>query len=558
MLMTLNVKNFAIIDNISIDFTEGFTVLTGETGAGKSLIIDAISLLFGERASNDLIRYGEQKATIEGVFSNYDKKIIELLDEYNIEYDENDCLIIKRELYTTGKSICKINNQTISLNQLKQISEYIGDIHSQLETFGLINPKNYISFLRDEEIDQLLEEYNNNLKSYRKLLSDIKELENKISENSLKEDYLRYQLKELENANLSLDEEQLLNNELKILSNSEKMKSLILSIKEIYSDSDILGHIYETISSFEKLSNYDERFIELKKIVEDAYYNLEDISNSKLLNNSSYDFDENRFNEINERLNLYSDLKRKYKKSISELIEYYKSIKEDLENIGNYEFISQELNKKMVLSLQNTLNIAKKIRIKRKENALLIEEAIKNHLLDLQLNNARFEIFFNEINDDLTQPTFLKDGIDTIDFMVSFNKGEPLKSLSKTASGGELSRFMLAMKTILGDKLPMQTKIFDEIDSGVSGSIAYSIGKKLVSISKNSQVLCITHLPQVACLAKNHYKISKINDGNRTYTKITLLNFEERVYEIASMISNGNVTEISIKYAEELLMKSIV
>ena len=550
MLMTLNVKNFAIIDNISIDFNDGFTVLTGETGAGKSLIIDAISLLFGERASNDLIRHGEQKATIEGIFSNYDNKIIELLNEYNIDYDEEDCLIIKRELYATGKSICKINNQVISLNQLKLFSEYIGDIHSQLETFGLINPKNYISFLRDDDIDNYLELYNLNLKAYKKSLSDLQELESKISENSLKEDYLRYQLSELEKADLSIDEEQNLISELKILSNSEKMKSLILSIKDTYSNNDLLDQIYESISSFDKLSSFDERFLELKKIVEEAYYNLEDVANNRLLNNSSYDFDESRFNEINDRLNLYSDLKRKYKKSTNELIEYYNTIKQDLENIGNYDLIKVELIKKTQLYYKETLSIAHSIRLKRQTNAKIIEKEIKEHLFDLQLNNAKFEIIFNEIDNNIQ---FLKDGIDTIDFMVSFNKGEPLKPLSKTASGGELSRFMLALKTILGDKLPMQIKIFDEIDSGVSGSIAYSIGKKLVNISKKSQVLCITHLPQVASLANNHYKISKVVNNDRTYTKISLLSFDERVHEIAVMISNGNITESSIKYAEELL-----
>ena len=204
MLVTLNVKNFAIIDNIQIDFENGLTVLTGETGAGKSLIIDAISLLFGERASNELIRNGEQKATIEGVFSNYDNKIIEYLQEYNIEYDENEFLLIKRELYQSGKSICKINNQTISLSQLKQVSEFIGDIHSQLETFGLINPKNYLSFLKNEEIDNLLINYSNELKQYKKYVSDLNDLENIITENSLKEDYLKYQLNELDKSSLSV------------------------------------------------------------------------------------------------------------------------------------------------------------------------------------------------------------------------------------------------------------------------------------------------------------------------------------------------------------------
>lgn len=549
MLVTLNVKNFAIIDNIQIDFENGLTVLTGETGAGKSLIIDAISLLFGERASNELIRHGEQKATIEGVFSNYDNKIIEYLQEYNIEYDENEFLIIKRELYQSGKSICKINNQTISLSQLKQVSEFIGDIHSQLETFGLINPKNYLSFLKNDEIDNLLINYSNELKQYKKYVSELNDLENKITENSLKEDYLKYQLNELDKANLSIEEEIELSNELKILSNSEKMKTLISTIKDSFDNNDLLSNLYESISAFDKLSSFDERFNELKKITEEAYYNLEDVSNNKLLSNSLYDFDERRFNEINDRLGLYSDLKRKYKKNISELIEYQNKLRLDLENIGNFDLLKDNLNKNIVKSYNNTLDYAKRISQLRKNNAIIIENTIKEHLLDLQLNNAKFEILFNETNEII----FNKDGIDSIDFLVSFNKGEPLKPLSKTASGGELSRFMLALKTILGDKLPMQTKIFDEIDSGVSGNIAYSIGKKLKNISKNSQVLCITHLPQVASLADNHLKISKDVIDNRTFTKIKLLSYEERINEIASMISNNNISEASLKYAEELL-----
>ena len=252
MLVTLNVKNFAIIDNIQVDFNKGLTVLTGETGAGKSLIIDAISLLFGERASNDLIRHGEPKATIEGIFSDYDSKITNILDELSIDYDENDFLFIKRELYQNGKSLCKINNQNVSLNQLKQISEYIGDIHSQLETFGLINPKNYISFLRDDKIDLLINDYQNELKEYKNALSKLENLENNIKENSMKEDYLKYQLNELDKANLNIDEEISLSEELKILSNSEKVKSLIQSLKETYNDSDVLDN---NVSSNDMVNN---------------------------------------------------------------------------------------------------------------------------------------------------------------------------------------------------------------------------------------------------------------------------------------------------------------
>lgn len=547
MLVTLNVKNFAIIDNIQVDFENGFTVLTGETGAGKSLIIDAISLLFGERASSDLIRYGEQKAIIEGVFSNYDSTIKSLLEDIDIEYDDNDFLLIKREIYLNGKSLCKINNQTVSLSQLKLISSYIGDIHSQLDTFGLINPKNYLSFLKDNFIDEELMKYSNLLKNYNSLVLKAKKLEDEINENNLKKDYLEYQFNELEKANLNLEEENNLNNEFKILSNSEKVKTLIYSLKQTYTENNLLDSIYESISILSKLSDYDKSFEDMKKIVEDAYYSLESISTDKLLNDNNYDFNEQRFNEINERLTLYSDLKRKYKKNINELIEYKNNIKNSLYSIENYDSTKAELEFEIKKIYNNLLSSATIISDRRKENAKKLINNIKNHLDDLQLNNVKFEIQFKE------NVGFTKDGIDEIDFMISFNKGEPLKPLSKVASGGELSRFMLALKTVLGDQLPMQIKIFDEIDSGVSGSIAYSIGKKLLTISKKSQVLCITHLPQVTSVADNHFKIEKTTNDNKTYTLIKKLNYNERINEIANLLSNGNITENSLRYAEELL-----
>lgn len=551
MLVTLNVKNFAIIDNIQVDFESGLSVLTGETGAGKSLIIDAIALLFGDRASNELIRHGEQKATIEGFFSNYDKRITELLDEFSIEYDEDEYLIIKRELYQNGKSICKINNQTISLSQLKQISEFIGDIHSQFDTLGLVNPKNYLSFLRDNEIDNNLIIYSENYKKYKDALNKLKHLEKSILENSLKEDYLKYQLNELLNAQLNVEEEVNLNNELKLLSNSEKIKSLLYSLKDTYLDSECLSKIYDSINVLDKLSSYNEAFLNFKNVVEEAYYNLEAVASDKLLSINSFDFDERRFNEINDRLGLYSDLKRKYKKSTIELIEYRDQIQSDLESIENSDVLKAELEKETKEYYNKTLEVCKLIRKTRMNNSVIIINDIKKHLQDLQLLNANFNIVFNDLDD--TNIIFNKDGIDEVDFLVSFNKGEPLRPLSKIASGGELSRFMLALKTVLGDKLPMQTKIFDEIDSGVNGGIAYSIGKKLQTISLNSQVLCITHLPQVASIANNHYKISKKIENNRTYTHIELLNKEQRIKEIASLLSNGNITETSLKYAEELL-----
>ncbi|MCI5938935.1 MAG: DNA repair protein RecN [Acholeplasmataceae bacterium] len=547
MLATLNVKNFAIIDNIKIDFNDGLTVLTGETGAGKSLIIDAISLLFGERASNDLIRYGEDKATIEGLFSNYDSNIKGLLNKYDIDYDESDYLIVKRELYASGKNICKINNQNVTLNQLKEISMYIGDIHSQLETFGLINPKNYILFLHNSKTNELLELYENNLKKYRKAKKEYDELISKNDENTKRLDFIKYQLNELTQAKLSLSEEEELKNESKFLSNFEDVSSTLFELKNNFLNDQTLSNLYESLNLMQKLSKYDEKYLEFKNILEEAYYNIEEVANDKSLSVNVIDFDERRLDEVNERLAIYSELKRKYKMTTEELIAFKEKLENTINEVDNFDFNLKELEKNVNIYLDEVMNAGNNLHEERVKISKQIMNEIMPHLLDLQLNNTLFEIDVNNTKN------LLRDGLDEVNFNVTFNKGEPVKPLSKIASGGELSRFMLALKTVLGDNLPMQTKIFDEIDSGVSGNVAYSIGKKLHNISKTSQVLCITHLPQVASVADHHIKISKTLIEGRTITKIDVLDYDGRVQEIASMISNGVPTEASLNYAKELL-----
>ena len=547
MLATLNVKNFAIIDNIKIDFNDGLTVLTGETGAGKSLIIDAISLLFGERASNDLIRYGEDKATIEGLFSNYDSNIKGLLNKYDIDYDESDYLIVKRELYASGKNICKINNQNVTLNQLKEISMYIGDIHSQLETFGLINPKNYILFLHNSKTNELLELYENNLKKYRKAKKEYDELISKNDENTKRLDFIKYQLNELTQAKLSLSEEEELKNESKFLSNFEDVSSTLFELKNNFLNDQTLSNLYESLNLMQKLSKYDEKYLEFKNILEEAYYNIEEVANDKSLSVNVIDFDERRLDEVNERLAIYSELKRKYKMTTEELIAFKEKLENTINEVDNFDFNLKELEKNVNIYFDEVMNAGNNLHEERVKISKQIMNEIMPHLLDLQLSNTLFEIDVNNTKN------LLRDGLDEVNFNVTFNKGEPVKPLSKIASGGELSRFMLALKTVLGDNLPMQTKIFDEIDSGVSGNVAYSIGKKLHNISKTSQVLCITHLPQVASVADHHIKISKTLIEGRTITKIDVLDYDGRVQEIASMISNGVPTEASLNYAKELL-----
>jgi len=557
MLISLNVKNFAIIDNIQLDFTntrdKGLYVMTGETGAGKSLIIDAIGLLFGARASSNLIRYGEDKAIITGLFSDYNNQMINILSKYSITYDVNDYLIIQRTLYKSGKSICKINNEMVTLSQLNELSAYIGDIHSQNDSFGLINDKNYLNFISNDDVKKQLVAYQVSYNEYKNMKNDLEELKRKNDENIKKKDFLMYQVNELEKAHLSITEEQELKEKLKYLANFNKINDEIQSFRQIYDDENALGLIQSSLSSLEKLKEMDSRYQESYKTLEEAYYNIEDLCNNSLLYVNDGDVNSKDIDSINDRLGKYSDLKRKYKMDISEIVKYYETIKQDLYDVDNYDILLLKKEKELKSQYDKTFELAYAIRKSRMDYAKLLTENILENLNDLELPNTNFIIDFNKL--DKKKVAFLPDGIDIVDFLVSFNKGEPVKPLYKVASGGELSRFMLALKTVLGDQLPLQIKIFDEIDSGISGKVAHSIALKIKKISNKSQVLCITHLPQVASVGDIQYKISKEIKENRTFTIIHKLNKDERIIEIASMISNGKVTNASEALAKELLNK---
>lgn len=544
MLLSLHVQNFAIIDNINIDFKDHMTVLTGETGAGKSLIIDAIGLLFGSRSSSTLVRFGEEKAIIEGIFSSIPLEIQEFTNS-----TEDDVLIIRREIYSNGKSVVKINNKTTTLSQLIQFSELIGDIHTQFDTQRLFNPKHYLSFIDDETISNLLNDYKENLKQYNLINKEYKKLINKSDDNIQKLEFFKYQIKELELANLSLDEEEELKLKSKYAENFENIVNNLKEVETLFNDEKTLDNIYLSIANLAKLESIDEKYLKFKSRIEDSYYNLVDTLDDLTKEYKSLDFNEAELESINDRLGVYSDLKRKYKKTTSEIIDYYQEITNEVNNIENYDFIIGKLEKELENSYKKTLNSALLI---RKQRLILANELEKNILLnlkDLKLEKTKFEIEFNNIEN----PSFKNDGIDEIDFLISFNIGEPLKPLSKVVSGGESSRFMLALKALVSDKLNLQTIIFDEIDNGVSGEIAYSIANKIKSIAKKSQVLCVTHLPQVAAIANHQLNITKVVEEGRTLTKIDELSFDNRVIEIAKMISNDQITVASTNLAKELL-----
>ena len=546
MIVALTVQNFAIIDNITIEFSEGMTVLTGETGAGKSLVIDAIGLLFGRRASTDLIRFGENKAVIEGIFSEYPAATAKIID---ITAGTEDYLVIRREIHANGKSICKINNNIVTLSLLAEIAEELGDIHTQFDTQGLFKPKNYLQFIDNREVNDLLEEYQVNLAKYREVSLQFKKLSGKSDMAQQNLELLQFQKTELAKAKISEEEEITLKARSTYLSNFEEISHHIKAIIDLYREKNILADIYQSILALTKLVEYDPKYSNYKTRLEEYYYGLEDLIAEISRDYKEFEYDENEFDRINERLTLYADLKRKYRRSTAELTAFYREICDEIDKIENYDYHLSELKKQKDKAYQETLAIAKTIRAKRMVLAEQLTSQIKTGLADLQLKNTEFKIIFN----DTDSIQFKNDGIDVIDFMISFNPGEPLRPLSKVASGGELSRFMLALKTLVFEKIKLQTVVFDEIDIGVSGAIAHSIAHKIKQIASKVQVLCVTHLPQVAATADNHLSIAKKVTADRTVTLIANLDKQSRIDEIGKMISNGEATPASKALAAELL-----
>lgn len=556
MLTSLTVSNFAIIDNISIEFEDKLSVLTGETGAGKSLIIDAIGLLLGERASSSMVRQDADKAIIEGVFCNYNPRINEILEEIGID-NSDDTLIVKREINKNGKSISRINGFVVTLNQLESIAGLLADIHTQLDTKKLFDVRNYVEFVDNEVSNGILndylkcrEEYFNAYKAYKKILKEIKDGQENL-------DFYKYRLNELKNLQLDINEIDNLEQELYVLNNYETIYNNICSVKEIFKTNNIVNGLYDLKNIISKLTSVDSKYLAIKDNLENMYYELDDLETT--INNEirSLEFDEERLNYINNRLSLLKDVQRKYKKNIEELIEYQKELQSFVDNFEQSDFLIEEAKKNTITTFEELVKKAQELSIVRKANAKLLKENIMKTLTDLCLDKVQMEIVFNDVdyNSFENSAIFKDNGVDEIDFLVSFNPGESLKPLSKVASGGEMSRVMLAFKTHILENVGLSTIIFDEIDTGISGEVANAVAVKLKAISKKTQVLSITHLPIVASAADQHLFVKKKVVNDRTVTSITKLSKEERIKEIATMISSQKDEITSQLLAESMIDK---
>lgn len=545
MLKSLFISSFVIIDHTQIDFEEGMTALTGETGAGKSIIINALEQLCGARASSSLVRKGSKKAIIEGVFDMNDN-IEEIFDDLNIEADDD--IVITKEIYENGRSTIKINYRTVTNSALKQIAPYLLDIHSQYQTQEIFNIKNHLKilegFIQGKDAD-LLSQYQEYYNSYKEITQKIKKLEKEdMSDERI--EYYQKQYDELKDFEYTDEDIDSLENELKTLKNYESMHEHIKSFNDYMNDRQgALSLMNDALDSLENM-NDQEPFTALYEDFYNQYYSIQDTVEHIQDSFDAIDFDEYRFNELQEELFKIHRLQRKYGYSVDNIYKAQSELKEKLNASLNREEILSELNKQKEDTYKKAYRISDQLSDIRKENAILFENKLKKELEDLYLSDAKLHVDFKECN--------LNDmGKDDVIFTVSMNKGQAYTPLNETASGGEISRLMLAIKTITMSQLGINTIVFDEIDTGVSGKVADAIGMKMHMIAKDNQVICITHLPQVAIHADHHYAIKKSSDEDSTYSDLVVLNEEERIEEIAKMLSGDVITAEAIENAKRLL-----
>ena len=552
MLSELSITNFAIIERLSISFEKGLTVLTGETGAGKSIIIDAIHLLVGGRGSSDFVRHGEDRAEIEGLF---------LLENASTVYDkaqelgikiEDDMVVLRREITKSGKSVCRINGKLVTIAILREMGGSLVDIHGQHEHQELMDETKHLSLLDQfgsKQITKSLSEYEQIYAKYEQAIRKLKSLNDNEQQMAQRVDLYQFQLNEIVQAQLQLDEDEKLMDEKKQLSNFERIfESVQTSYNALKDEQKGLDWISLVMGEMETAAELNPEYKDMAEAVSNSYYMLEEVAGSLRSQLDNLEYDPQRINEIEARLNEINGLKRKYGQTISGILEYGAKIEEELETLLNKETHIDQL-KKEISSLKKDLIIeGNELTSLRKKLAGDLTDAIHNELKQLYMQKTVFEVKIN------SGETFIsKSGMDEIEFYLSTNPGEPLKPLSKIASGGELSRIMLALKSIFSKHQEITSIIFDEVDTGVSGRVAQAIAEKIHKVSTDSQVLCISHLPQVAAMADTHLYIEKETQDGRTKTKVKDLDHEGKIKEIGRMISGVEITDITKKHAQELL-----
>ncbi|KAF1303237.1 DNA repair protein RecN [Candidatus Enterococcus willemsii] len=552
MLLELTIENFAIIPSLHLSFHEGMTALTGETGAGKSIIIDAMGLLAGSRGSSDYIRQGADKCLLEGLFElPKQSSCVQLLDELGIEHEE-DVLIVQRDMSVSGKSVCRVNGRIVTLTNLRRIGMYLVDIQGQNEHQELLQPERHLALVDSfgsESFKQQLADYQIKYSEFRQLEKQVHSIQANEQSYVQRIDMLQFQQEEIQQAELQPNEEEQLIEERDKLSNFQKILDGLTQSYQLLSseESNSLDGVSMALNELQGISHLDAEYEQISENVQSAYYLLQEAASDLSRQIDHLELDEERLEEVVSRLETIRQLKRKYGESIPAILAYYEEISRELSEVNMSEEQLEELEKRLAFKQQEIWQLAERLHVQRKNIAAGLEKAILQELSELYMENAQFDVHFH------SEKNLRETGFDQVEFYLTTNPGEPLKPLVRVASGGELSRILLALKTIFSKAQGMTSIVFDEVDTGVSGRVAQAIAEKIAKIATDSQVLCITHLPQVAAVADYQYFISKSVKEGRTETKVEQLTSDERVNEIARMLSGAEITDLTLEHARELL-----
>ena len=550
MLLEISIKNFAIIEAISLNFEKGMTVLTGETGAGKSIIIDAMNMMLGARATTDVIRHGAPKAEIEGLFSVENSHALQMIfDEQGIEL--GDEIIIRREILQNGRSVSRVNGQMVNLSVLRSIGQYLVDIHGQHDQEELMRPQLHIQMLDgfgDADFLELKQAYQTNFDAYRKMRKQLLEIKKNQEEHKARIEMLEFQMAEIESASLQPGEDLKLNQERDKLLNHKNIADTLTNAYTMLDNEEFssLANVRSAMNDMESLEDYDAEYREISSSLSESYYVLEDVTKRLEDIIEDLDFDGNRLMQIEIRLDLLYAITRKYGGNVDDVLMYFAKITEEYNLLTGNNLSSDDMEaelKKLEVSL---VDLATKLASARHNLAQQLEIEIQQELRDLYMDKARFQVQF-------TKGKFTREGNESVEFYISTNPGEDFKPLVKVASGGELSRLMLAIKSAFSRKEGKTSIVFDEVDTGVSGRVAQAIAQKIHKIGQNGQVLAISHLPQVIAIADYQFFIEKISNEHSTVSTVRLLTVEERVEEVAKMLAGENVTEAALSQARELL-----
>ncbi|MFR7820477.1 DNA repair protein RecN [Candidatus Pseudoruminococcus sp.] len=551
MLSNLYIENIAVIEKTSIDFKKGLNVMTGETGAGKSIVIDSINAVLGNRTSKELIRTGASSAFVSAEFTDLSEKALAVIDEAGFELEDGE-LLIQREISTTGKNKCRINGRPATVSTLKEIGVQLINIHGQHESYELMSPELHISYIdKLAGLENEIEDYQEIYKKYKKLSAELKKATVDESERERKIDLLKYQIDELEDADLRDGEYEELNEQKSVLQNSEKILEAIMSSRALMNGDDessgVLENLQEINSQLSDISEYMSEVEPINSRIESAIYELEDCLSELTGLTDLVDTDGGSLDNIEERLDLIYTLGKKYGSTIKEMLDFLDKAKKELNALIMYDENRENLIKECDEAYKEAEKLAKALSEKRKATSAEFANKVCEEMAFLDMPNVKLVVVQEKCELNSL-------GCDNIEFLISTNPGEPPKPISKIASGGELSRMMLAVKNVLSDKDDIDTLIFDEVDTGISGSAAQKVGLKLREVSKSRQVLCVTHLAQIAAMGNSHFKISKSVRDEKTFTKVEELDHEGRKQELARIIGGTEMTKASLDYAEEMLI----